>query len=139
MKKTFGYIGIAALLLFISSDNQQIKNDIDNQVINRHIGWNELLIQKEREYQVYLYSNSCQTCRTLQPFMIAQVLEHQQTLYFIEITREMPFGRNDNLREKKCRLEDLFITAFPMLFIIENHCSVIRIIGKEAISTYYND
>jgi hypothetical protein len=126
------------MIIFLRQDggmNRAFKGYDDVDYL--HIRWQDMLSQPDRHYEVLIYSLGCSYCRQMEESIVRRALDLKQIpLFFVAVTRDMPFGATPKSYECVCDLTKMKIPGYPLLMVIQEGCATARILGYQAIMNH---
>ena len=141
MKKLI--IPIACLLL-ISCNNKNKSISEEEQkydyadVSERSIKWEQLFEPKDKFYYAYIYSITCPHCNDIKQEVIYKSINNEESIYFIEYTKDIPVGTNINDYIGQSNYINVGLIGVPTLMEISDHVITNIFVGsKEIIKTLY--
>ena len=110
-------------------------------VQNNQIIWSEIFLQKEENYLVFFYSETCAHCHQIMGDVIAFSKENVAKLYYLNTKEQdikIPIKNDVNLTIGMSTTDALFIAGTPTIIEIKNHIVSNNIPGKDECLTYLN-
>lgn len=142
MKKFFSLLSL--ILLASSCSGQSAEIDPNNlpgipdysydydDVLDKHIYWNDIFDQENNNYFVYFYSTNCNHCQTIKDQMISLCLSRND-LYFVKSSNQVVLKNDVFYTIGAGNIGDFAILGYPSLVQIQNKICVKNIAGKSQI------
>ena len=131
-------------LLLISCNNKNKSISEDEQkfdytdVSERSIKWEQLFEPKDKFYYAYIYSTTCPHCNDIKQEVIYKSINNEESIYFIEYTKDIPVGTNINDYIGQSNYINVGLIGVPTLMEISDHVITNIFVGsKEIIKTLY--
>lgn len=131
-------------LLLISCNNKNKSISEEEQkfdyadVSERSIKWEQLFEPKDKFYYAYIYSKTCPHCNDIKEEVIYKSINNEESIYFIEYTKDIPVGTNINDYIGQSNYINVGLIGVPTLMEISDHVITNIFVGsKEIIKTLY--
>lgn len=124
------------LVLLLITQDANVIHDIKGyqDVYHLHIQWQDVLARPESRYEVLVYSLSCPHCLRLEEAIVKRAMTAGAIpLFFVSVTRDLPFGAVHDLAECVCEIAQIKIPGYPMLMVVLSGCVQARFLGYQAI------
>lgn len=135
---------VAMLTSCRPAQSEQMSQNITSVDVNTypHIDWIDCFNQKDEDYLIFFYSNTCEQCHEIMEDVYRFVDDNVMTLYFVNIKEcsvTVPIKNNieDTIGMKD--IDDLFIKGTPSIIEIKEATVVANIPGKSNCLTFLND
>ena len=116
-----------------SSNMESISTHTYSEISHLKIFWSEIFKQKEKDYFVYFYSETCSHCRSIKNHIIEYALDEDNHIYFVssspEITIDEEKAKNNNVD----KLTDLAIRGYPSLIKLSEKIVMLNVAGVSPI------
>ena len=109
---------------------------IDNQII-----WSEIFKQKEDQYLVFFYSETCQHCHQIMEDVLAFSESEIIEMYYLNTRNQdikIPINPATELTIGMSAINELFIAGTPTIIEIKNGVVINNIPGKDECLTFLN-
>ncbi len=135
MKKLILFPLMTMFLVSCANENKVIAEEHDYSDVNHlFICWDDIFEIKDRQYFVYIYSETCGHCQEIKQDIISYALNHD-SFYFIKFNSEIPIINDRNLVIGKNKVEELGIVGTPSMFLITGNIVEANYVGKKEIIT----
>lgn len=127
---------VLLLVLFLMTQDTKVTTGTKGyqDVYHLHIQWQDVLSQPESRYEVLVYSLNCPHCLRLEEAIVARALTAPTIpLFFMAVTRDLPFGAVHDLNECVCEISQIKIPGYPLLMVVLSGCIQARVLGYRAI------
>ena len=135
MKKLILFPLMTMFLVSCANENKVVAEEHDySDVSHLFICWDDIFEIKDRQYFVYIYSETCGHCQEIRQDIISYSLNHD-SFYFIKFNSEIPIINDRNLVIGKNKVEELGIVGTPSMFLITDNIVKANYVGKKEIIT----
>ena len=133
MKKLFLFPLMTVFLVSCANENKVVAEEHDySDVSHLLICWGDIFKIKDRQYFVYIYSETCGHCQEIKQDIISYALNHD-SFYFIKFNSGIPIINDRNIVIGKDKVEELGIVGTPSMFLITDHIVEVNYVGKKEI------
>ena len=109
------------------------RNDYSyDDVVEKKIGWNEVLSKDKPSYFIYVYFPTCGHCKEIRQDVICFSLSRDD-FFFCEYSKEIPVITYVEDTIGKNKIEEIGIVGTPTLLGVEDGVLTMNIVGKNAI------
>ena len=135
MKKLILFPLMTMLLVSCANENKVVAEEHDySDVSHLFICWDDIFEIKDRQYFVYIYSETCGHCQEIKQDIISYALNHD-SFYFIKFNSGIPIINDRNLVIGKNKVEEIGIVGTPSMFLIADNIVEANYVGKKEIIT----
>lgn len=114
---------ILLILLMLLSNNKEIKQE-------------QIFLQKENNYAVLVYLDTCLACRNTKMFLNEMEKRENKIIYYLDFN-ECKFVTNHENNLNINNYKDIYIELVPTLLLIENKVIVNELVGyKDIVKNY---
>lgn len=103
------------------------------------ISWGQSLIQEEKDYYLYYYSNNCGHCLEFKEEFLFSLSCFLYTMYLVNTEEYVVFDKNESDLIGISDIDKLFIPGTPTVLEIINHKVANYFIGTNEISILMNN
>lgn len=125
------------LALFVTGCARKQKEETKtfdySDVADLTICWEQVLSVESEDYYAYIYSSTCGHCNEIKQEVIGYALNNNDSLYFVEYTKDIPIINDPLSIIDKSNVEDLGIVGTPSMFRIIDHVIKENIVGSKQI------
>ncbi len=107
-----------------------------------HIDWSDLFKQKETNYFVFFYSQTCSYCHEIMGDVQSFIQDEIVKMYLLDIkasSEKVPIGNDTENTIGTGNIDDLFIKGTPSIVEINEGIVTSNIAGKEKCLTFLNN
>lgn len=130
----------AASLLVSCCEHANLVKEEKNETNNNKditsykiIFWNDIFLQNDLKYFVYVFSYDCYFCNQTKECISKLNTCSMLPLYLIEFNKEIPIKYEIEKTIKATSNEDLFIRGTPTLILINNKKVELNVAGKNDV------
>ena len=127
-----------------AKSEQMSKNAFNEYEIldSQKVSWPEVLRQKELNYLVFFYSETCPHCHEIIGDVLAFSNENIVPTYFLDIKKQetkVPIKNEITETIGATSIDDLFIMGTPSIVEVENATVIANVAGKDSCLTLLNE
>ena len=137
MKKISSLIIPFIILTSCNDENNSDDSHNYHETKESLIVWNDTFNQKEDEYIVYFYSETCGHCNAIKQDVISFYLKEYIAMYFVCTDLGVVYGNNKSIIGID-NIDDFFIYGTPSLCEIFSHKVESYYVGEKEILNYLN-
>lgn len=97
------------------------------------IRWEDILIQKNNMYFVYVFSYDCYFCKQTKTKVINFYNNGELDVFFVEYTKQIPINNDTSKTIGVSSIKNIFIRGTPSLILINNGNVAINVGGKSEV------
>lgn len=133
MKKLFLLPLMTMFLIGCTKENKVVAEEYDySDISHLSICWDDIFKIEDKQYFVYIYSETCGHCQEIKQDVISYALNHD-SFYFIKFNSGIPIINDRNLVIGKNKIEELGIVGTPSMLLITKHIVEANYVGKKEI------
>jgi len=125
-----------------SLNNESNHRFEDYQIVNdNQINWQDVLMQEESNYFVFVYSETCSNCHDIQEEIVNFAVDKIMPTYFVDTKKsgDVTISKDVDSSIGASKMDDVSILGTPSVLEVEDKIVIANIAGKENILSLLNE